>query len=99
LHSQLGQPFILGANRPNSFDSPGLSKYCQEAANVTGLSRTSLEQSHAGKAIACMQADIGDLIFFDSPVAHVGTFSSDVCIIHAFDEEKPAVEYPNIFSR
>jgi hypothetical protein len=98
LRAQLGKPFIWGGNGPNSFDCSGLVRYCQEAAGITGLPRTSLLQSQVGKVINCSEAQVGDLIFFYEPVSHDGTFSSNVSIIHAIDEEKPVVEYPNIFT-
>jgi hypothetical protein len=97
LRAQLGKPFLLGANGPNVFDCSSLTRYCQEAANITGLPRTSIDQSKVGKTIDCRKADVGDVIFFYNPVSHVGTFSSHVGVIHGVNEEKPISEYPNIF--
>jgi cell wall-associated NlpC family hydrolase len=98
LRAQLDKPFTWGASGPNSFDSSGLSRYCQEAANITGLPHTPLLQSQVGKMIDCAQAEVGDQIFFYTPVSHVGTFSSHVGVIHAVNEDKAITEYPNIFT-
>ena len=66
---QVGKPYILGAEGPDSFDCSGLVYYCLRAVNVytrrlnaAGLSRTS-----SWKKITSMSAmKRGDLIFFKS---------------------------------
>jgi cell wall-associated NlpC family hydrolase len=61
LRAELGKPFILGANGPDAWDCSSLTRHCQEAGGITGLPRTSIEQSRVGKTIDCKKADVGDV--------------------------------------
>jgi cell wall-associated NlpC family hydrolase len=96
LKNQIGKPYVWGAAGPDSFDCSGLSSYCHKAANIT-IPRTSRDQSTYGRLINCSIAEVGDLVFFFTPVSHVGTFSSGTSIIHGVNEQTPITESTNIF--
>lgn len=80
---QLGKPYSFGAVGPGSFDCSGLTGAAWRAAGVS-IPRTSRAQSSgAGRSIAKSDLQPGDLVFFYSPVSHVGMYVGDGMIIHS----------------
>jgi cell wall-associated NlpC family hydrolase len=80
---QLGKPYVWGATGPGSFDCSGLTSSAWRAAGVS-IPRTSRAQSTgAGAAVAQSDLRPGDLVFFYSPVSHVGMYVGNGMIIHA----------------
>jgi hypothetical protein len=71
----LGKPYQWGASGPYAFDCSGLTQYCYRQATRDTIPRSSAAQAAAFKAIDKDDLAPGDLIFFGTPVHHVGIFS------------------------
>ncbi|WP_326566098.1 NlpC/P60 family protein [Amycolatopsis rhabdoformis] len=82
--SRLGKPYVTGGTGPNSFDCSGLMLWAYARAGIS-LPRTSRAQSTFGTPIPRSQLQPGDLVFYYSPVSHVGMYLGDGKMIHAPD--------------
>ncbi|MEV5713178.1 NlpC/P60 family protein [Amycolatopsis mediterranei] len=82
--SKLGSAYVYGATGPSTFDCSGLTRWAYGQAGIT-LPRTSREQSTFGAAVPRDQLQPGDLVFFYSPVSHVGMYIGDGKMVHAPD--------------
>jgi cell wall-associated NlpC family hydrolase len=72
---QVSKPYRYGAKGPYAFDCSGLICFSFERALNKRLPRTSAEQfRHAPKKIKYSQLRPGDLVFFGSPIHHVGMY-------------------------
>jgi len=78
----LGVPYKWAANGPNSFDCSGFTCYVYGHFGI-GLPRTSGAQSGTGSFVSRNNLQPGDLVFFGSPVHHVGIYVGGGCYIHA----------------
>lgn len=81
-YAQLGKPYQWGAAGPNSFDCSGLTSYSYAAAGIN-LPHSSSMQSTTGVYVPTNQLLPGDLVFFYSPVSHVGIYIGNGQMIHA----------------
>jgi cell wall-associated NlpC family hydrolase len=77
-----GTPYVWAAGGPNSFDCSGLTSYAFRAAGIN-LPHSSLSQSRMGQAVSRDQLQPGDLVFFYSPVSHVGIYIGNGLMVHA----------------
>ena len=82
--SKLGSDYVWGATGPSTFDCSGLTLYAYKQAGIT-LPRTSSAQAGTGVAVPRSQLQPGDLVFFGSPVHHVGIYLGDGKMVHAPD--------------
>ncbi|KAA9154399.1 NlpC/P60 family protein [Amycolatopsis acidicola] len=82
--SKLGSDYVWGDTGPSTFDCSGLTMYSYGKAGIT-LPRTSSAQSTTGMAVSRSQLQPGDLVFFGSPVHHVGIYLGDGKMVHAPD--------------
>jgi cell wall-associated NlpC family hydrolase len=80
--AQLGDPYVWAAAGPNAFDCSGLTQFAYKAAGVT-LPHSSKSQSTMGSYVAKSDLKPGDLVFFYSPVSHVGMYIGNGQIVHA----------------
>jgi cell wall-associated NlpC family hydrolase len=80
--SELGRPYVWGAAGPYSFDCSGLTEYAYARAGIY-LPHSSLMQSTLGRPVAYSDLRPGDLIFFYSPVGHVGMYLGNGLMIHS----------------
>lgn len=80
--SKLGAPYVWGAEGPSSFDCSGLTLWAWGQAGV-GLPRNSAAQMGVGVPVPRDQLAPGDLVFFYSPVHHVGMYVGDGMMVHA----------------
>jgi cell wall-associated NlpC family hydrolase len=80
--AQLGAPDVWGAGGPDAFDCSGLTQYAYAAAGVT-LPHSSRGQSTMGTAVSRADLQPGDLVFFYSPVSHVGMYIGNGKMVHA----------------
>ncbi len=80
--AQRGKPYIWAAAGPNSFDCSGLMAYAYAAAGIN-LPHSSGMQSTMGQSVSRDQLQPGDLIFFYSPVSHVGMYIGNGQMVHA----------------
>jgi cell wall-associated NlpC family hydrolase len=82
--SKLGSDYVWGATGPSTFDCSGLMLWAYAKAGIT-LPRTSSEQSTFGAAVPKDQLQPGDLVFYYSPVSHVGMYLGNNKMVHAPD--------------
>ncbi|MET9759497.1 NlpC/P60 family protein [Streptomyces sp. NPDC006372] len=80
--AQTGLPCLWGAVGPESYDAPGLTQAAWKAAGVM-LPRTTQAQWGAGVQVSLADAQVGDLVFFNDDLGHVGIWSGDGMMIHA----------------
>ena len=80
--AQLGDPYVWGAAGPGSFDCSGLTQYAYAAAGVS-LPHSSRLQSTMGTPVSRADLQPGDLVFFYSPVSHVGMYVGSGKMVHA----------------
>ncbi|MDD7916902.1 C40 family peptidase [Actinomycetospora callitridis] len=79
---QLGVPYVWGGTSPDGFDCSGLTQFAFEKAGIE-LPRTSRAQAQEGQEVDAGSMKPGDLIFFNSPVSHVGIYIGDGKMIEA----------------
>ncbi len=80
--SVLGRPYVWGASGPSSFDCSGLTMWAWAHAGV-GLSHSSSAQYGSGAQVSQSALQPGDLLFFYSPISHVGMYIGGGQMIHA----------------
>ena len=80
--SVLGRPYVWGASGPSSFDCSGLTMWAWAHAGV-GLSHSSSAQYGSGAHVSQSALQPGDLLFFYSPISHVGMYIGGGQMIHA----------------
>ena len=86
--TRLGKPYVWGAEGPNAFDCSGLMQWAYRQAGIK-LPRTSSAQASTGKAVPISDLKPGDMVFFYSPVSHVGMYIGNGKILHASEPGKP----------
>ena len=74
--------YVWGASGGNSFDCSGLMMYAYRQIGIS-LPHSSSAQSRLGKAVSIKNLKPGDLLFFYSPVHHVGLYIGDGKFVHA----------------
>ena len=80
--SVLGRPYVWGASGQSSFDCSGLTMWAWAHAGV-GLSHSSSAQYGSGAQVSQSALQPGDLLFFYSPISHVGMYIGGGQMIHA----------------
>ena len=80
--AQIGDPYVWGAGGPDAFDCSGLTSYAWAAAGVS-LPHSSAGQMGYGTRVSRSEVRAGDLVFFYSPVHHVGLAISNTMMVHA----------------
>ncbi len=74
--AQIGKPYHWGAAGPGSFDCSGLTMYAWGRAGVS-LPHSALQQYASLPHVARGALQPGDLVFFGSPIHHVGLYIGD----------------------
>jgi cell wall-associated NlpC family hydrolase len=72
-YRQLGKPYRWGAAGPDSFDCSGLTMWAWAKAGVS-LPHHSGSQYQQGRHVSRGELQPGDLVFFGSPIHHVGIY-------------------------
>jgi cell wall-associated NlpC family hydrolase len=90
---QVGDPYVWGANGPNSFDCSGLTQYAYKAAGIS-LTHFTGAQWNEGRAVSRSEARPGDLVFFYSDLHHMGLYLGDGLMVHAPRTGKPVQVTP-----
>ena len=80
--AQIGDSYSWGAAGPDAFDCSGLTSYAWAAAGVS-LPHSSRAQYGVGTRISRSEVRAGDLVFFYSPIHHVGLAINNVQMVHA----------------
>jgi cell wall-associated NlpC family hydrolase len=79
---QQGKPYVWAAEGPNSFDCSGLVYYSYQRLGIS-LPRSSRSMSTVGAPVPRSAIQPGDLLFFYSPVSHVGISVGGTQMVHA----------------
>ncbi len=80
--AQRGKSYVWAASGPGSFDCSGLTSYAYRAAGIS-LPHSSRLQAQIGQPVSRDQLQPGDLVFFYSPVSHVGIYIGNGQMVHA----------------
>ncbi len=80
--AQLGDPYVWAAAGPDSFDCSGLTQYAFAAAGIS-LPHSSRMQATMGQAVSRAELQAGDLVYFYSPVSHIGIYIGGGQMVHA----------------
>ncbi len=86
--AQRGDMYLYGATGPDRFDCSGLTSFAYKAAGVA-IPRTSKAQSTFGTPVSKANLQPGDLVFFYSPVSHVGMYIGNGQMVHSSSAGKP----------
>ena len=80
--SQQGKPYSWGADGPGSYDCSGLTSWAFRKAGVR-IPRSSRAQAGVGRPVSRSGLRPGDLVFFYSPISHVGIYVGGGKMVHA----------------
>ncbi|WP_029434128.1 C40 family peptidase [Blastococcus sp. URHD0036] len=80
--AQVGDPYVWGASGPDGFDCSGLTSFAYAAVGVS-LPHSSRAQSSMGVAVSRAELQPGDIVYFYSPVSHVGIYIGNGQMVHA----------------
>ena len=80
--AQRGKPYVWAAEGPGSYDCSGLMLYAYAAAGIS-LPHSSAMQAQMGTQVSRSELQPGDLVFFYSPVSHVGMYVGNGQMVHA----------------
>lgn len=82
--AQVGKAYVYGASGPNAYDCSGLTMRAWGAAGV-GLPHSSGAQQGSGTRVSESELRPGDLVFYYSPVSHVGMYIGNGLIVNALN--------------
>ncbi len=85
--AQVGDAYVYGAAGPDAWDCSGLTMVAWAQAGVS-LPHSSSAQYNSGPHIAESELMPGDLVFYYSPISHVGMYIGNGMIVNA---ENPSV--------
>jgi cell wall-associated NlpC family hydrolase len=80
--AQLGKPYRWGGAGPRSFDCSGFSQQAWARVGVS-LPHNAAMQSRYGTRVAPEDLRPGDLVFYNSPISHMGIYIGSGLMIHA----------------
>lgn len=80
--SKVGSSYVWGSAGPSTFDCSGLMAYSYSQVGIT-LPRTAETQFRAGRSVAKSDLQPGDLVFYYSPISHVGMYIGNGQIVDA----------------
>ena len=80
--AQVGDAYVYGAMGENAFDCSGLTMRAWAQAGVS-LPHSSSAQFGSGPRISASALQPGDLVFYYSPISHVGIYIGNGMIVHA----------------
>ncbi|MGD9991633.1 C40 family peptidase [Pseudonocardia sp.] len=86
--TQQGKPYVWGAAGPSAYDCSGLVLWAFKQVGMS-LPHSSAAQSRMGTPVSKSQLQPGDLVFFYSPVSHVGIYMGNGNILHASTAGQP----------
>ena len=80
--AQVGDAYVYGAAGPSAFDCSGLTMMAWAQAGVA-LPHSSSAQYSSGAQVSSSDLQAGDLVFYYSPISHVGMYIGNGLIVHA----------------
>lgn len=80
--AQVGDAYVYGAAGPSAFDCSGLTMMAWAQAGVS-LPHSSSAQFSSGPQVSSSDLQPGDLVFYYSPISHVGMYIGNGMIVHA----------------
>lgn len=80
--AQVGDAYVYGAAGESAFDCSGLTMRAWAQAGVS-LPHSSSAQYGSGPHVAASDLQPGDLVFYYSPISHVGMYIGNGMIVHA----------------
>lgn len=80
--SKVGSRYVWGTSGPNTFDCSGLTSWAYRQVGIT-LPRSSRAQAGMGTAVSKANLRPGDLVFYYSPISHVGLYIGNGQIVDA----------------
>jgi len=80
--AQLGKPYVWAADGPSSYDCSGFTMRSWQQGGVS-LPHSSRLQAGYGTRVSRANLRPGDLVFFYSPISHVGIYVGNGLMIHA----------------
>ena len=80
--AQVGDAYVYGAAGPSAFDCSGLTMMAWAQAGVA-LPHSSSAQMSSGSSVSTSALSPGDLVFYYSPVSHVGIYVGNGMVAHA----------------
>jgi cell wall-associated NlpC family hydrolase len=80
--AQVGERYVYGAAGPSQWDCSGLTMVAWGQAGI-GLPHSSSAQQGSGRRVAESDLQPGDLVFYYSPVHHVGMYIGNGLIVNA----------------
>ncbi|SDS39342.1 Cell wall-associated hydrolase, NlpC family [Paenibacillaceae bacterium GAS479] len=94
--AQLGKPYKFGASTSTTrmFDCSSLMKYAFNKVGIN-LPRTSKAQSKVGKYVSKSNLKPGDLVFFYSPISHVGLYIGGGKVVHTYGDPGVTIDTIN----
>ncbi len=84
---------MYGAAGPDSFDCSGLTMAAWAAAGVS-IPHSSSMQTEVGTPVSVSSLMPGDLVFYYSPISHVGIYIGNGQIVHAANPSLPVEVVP-----
>ena len=80
--AQVGDAYVYGAMGENAFDCSGLTMRASAQAGVS-LPHSSSAQFGSGPRVSTSDLQPSDLVFYYSPISHVGLYIGNGMIVHA----------------
>ncbi|SCX52627.1 NlpC/P60 family protein [Klenkia marina] len=88
--AQVGKGYAYGGNGPDAYDCSGLTTQAFAAAGVE-LPRRSADQATVGTPVDRAALQPGDLVFYYSPVSHVGIYIGNGQMVNALNSDTGVV--------
>jgi cell wall-associated NlpC family hydrolase len=80
--AQIGDPYVWAADGPGTWDCSGLVMRAWQQVGVS-LPHSSRMQATYGRRVLLGDLQPGDLVFFHSPISHVGIYLGSGMMVHA----------------
>jgi peptidoglycan DL-endopeptidase CwlO len=91
--AQIGAPYVWAGASPGGFDCSGLTLYAFASVGV-GLPHSAEAQYGLGQHVDRAHLQPGDLVFFYSPISHVGLYIGNGMMVHARTFGMPVAVVP-----